>query len=66
MGTAGNFQVAYVAVNGLAFETALFQQGAYEQAHTADNWARRARLARDSIGAVIRVRTEAGAGLTAR
>jgi len=56
IGDAGDLHVGYVAVEGLAFETAFFHgEEVYEQAHTAANWARRARLAHDSIRAAIRV-----------
>lgn len=53
---AEDMHVGYVAVQGLAFETAFFHgEEVYEQAHTAANWARRAKLAHDSIRAAIRV-----------
>lgn len=56
VGRVARFRLGYVAVEGLAFETATFQgEGVYAQAHSADNWARRARLAHDSIAAAIRV-----------
>lgn len=48
--------VQQIRVEGLAFETATFHgNGVYETAHTADNWAQRARLARASVAAAIRV-----------
>ena len=48
--------VDYIAVQGLAFETTTFYgPGAYAAADHAANWARRTRLARDSIEAVMRI-----------
>lgn len=48
-----------IRVRGLAFETATFHgSGVYESAHTADNWAQRARLARESMAAAMRVARE--------
>lgn len=56
IGRAAPFCLSYVAVEGLAFETATFYgEDVYEQADTAANWAKRARLAHDSIAAAIRV-----------
>jgi hypothetical protein len=54
-------EVKYVAVDGLAFETVFFDSTAHERAHTAGNWAKRARLAHDSIRATIRIQAGIGA-----
>lgn len=52
----GGLRVAYTAVEGLSFETAtFFGPRVHAAAHDADNWARRARLARDSINAALRI-----------
>lgn len=52
------FRLAYLAVEGLAFETALFHgPQIYDQADLPTNWAKRARLARESIMAALRLWT---------
>ena len=49
-------RVRHIRVQGLAFETATFYgEGVYSRADTANNWAHRARLARESIAAAIRL-----------
>ena len=47
--------VQQMRVQGLAFETATVQgHGVYQQTHSAGNWARRARLARELVAAAMR------------
>lgn len=49
-------RVRHIRVQGLAFETATFYgTGVYNEVDTADNWAQRARLARESMAAAMRV-----------
>ncbi|MFW6063138.1 MAG: hypothetical protein ACOC9V_03090 [Chloroflexota bacterium] len=56
IGQRAGLPVSYVATQGLEFETATFYgPDVFEEAHSADNWARRARLARHSIEAVLRL-----------
>lgn len=59
MAPAG-FQLAYMAVDGLAFETAFFHgPQIYAQADQPANWAKRTRLARQSVAAALRLWTNA-------
>lgn len=60
---AEQYRLEYVAVDGLAFETTTFAgEAAWTAAHTAGNWAKRARLAHESIAAAIRVHGAASQG----
>lgn len=56
IGQHPGLSVSYVPTQGLEFETATFYgPDVFAEAHSADNWARRARLARLSIEAVLRL-----------
>lgn len=56
-----DLRVRHIRVQGLAFETVTFYgNGVYDEAHTAENWAQRARLARQSMAATMRVARRQG------